>query len=862
MDGRGGMGDGDGPSASRTMAESAGRSPESGEVVIGVDTTGVIVSVSDGCRDLLGWQPEDLVGTPLTRIIPARFHDAHRTGFERFVESGQLGLEGRALRLRAVHAVVGEIDVQLVLSRTGEDGAVVSGTLSARQEGRSAMQTEITEAVQRALAADLPLTALLSDCLAVAASRHGWAVAAVWWIDPWLDRLRPIAIWEAEPGTHPSYVEETTKTVLRRREGVVGTVWSTGDPILQADLTLESDLVRAAAMIEDGLCRGLFFPLTSGAETVGVVEMLDRRSRPFSLDDDEAVWGLADHLGRLVAERLRLEQVISQRQRIQTALSAGMMGVWSYHLETGLVTWDTQLEALYGLEPGTFGGSFADYTEQIHPDDREEAVSRITAAVDSGERFDYQYRAVRPDGSVIWLQGAGAPVKDSEGRLQALTGVCFDVTDRVEAQQLLDEQARTVALAADIGRALVGTDPVEIRLGRTVEAVVDRLDAAFARIWTLEPGADVLRLQASAGLYTHLDGPHSTIPVGTLKIGTIAATRRAHLTNDVANDPLISDPDWAEREGMVAFAGYPLVVGDQLVGVLALFARRPLEPSMLSALGSVADTVAIAILQAWAVGELRVMIDESRGHAAAMEEAMRDRARVAEVLQSSLLPPSLPEVEGLRLDALYRAGVEEVGGDFYDVLPVHDGWAFMIGDVCGRGPEAARLTALARHSIRTALLLGLGPSGALGAINESFRAAETNHRFCTVVCGIIEREDDGFTLHLAIGGHPPPLVVGNDGEVREVGPLGPLIGVFADPAHETVTVRLRAGEVLVLYTDGVLEARRGSDVFGDDRLRDLLAGQQDRSPAAIVDAIDQAVSSFAPAATDDVAILAIGVDPA
>ncbi len=101
------------------------------------------------------------------------------------------------------------------------------------------------------------------------------------------------------------------------------------------------------------------------------------------------------------------------------------------------------------------------------------------------------------------------------------------------------------------------------------------LHGAFARIWTLNPLGDVLELQASAGQYTHLDGPHSRVPVGKYKIGLIAQERQPHLTNTVVGDPRVSDQEWAQREGMVAFAGYPLIVEDRLLGVMAMFAPPP-----------------------------------------------------------------------------------------------------------------------------------------------------------------------------------------------------------------------------------------------------------------------------------------------
>ncbi len=827
-----------------------------------VDATGVILSVSPACEALLGWTPTDLINTPLTRVIPERFHDAHRAGFRRFLETGEMALEGQPTRVPAIHAVVGEIDVELDLRRAVEgNGAVAIGTLRPVEEKPSPSRAQLSGVVRDAIAADLPLAQLVHRCLAAAATQHEWTVAAVWWIDPWMDRLRAIAIWEQVPGIHPRYLEETAQTVFAKDEGLVGEAWSTGLPTFHDDLATEAKMLRDVAIAQDGLHGGLFFPLIAGGETVGVVEMLDSKRRHFSIDDQEAVWVLADELGRMVADRLRREHEAVQRKRIRTALNAGSMGVWSYHIETQTVTWDDQLEELHGLTPGSFEGSLTALADRIHEDDSDETLAKLLDAAREGQRFDHRFRSIRADGSVLWLQSAATPVSDTEGQLRALTGVSFDITDRVRSEELLDKQSRHAALAADVGRALVNRDDLTQRLQAVAEAVVEHIDAAFARIWTVAPGHDVLELQASAGLYTHLDGQHSMIPIGNLKIGTIAASRTPHLTNDVSTDQLVSHPSWAEREGMVAFAGYPLIVGDQLVGVLALFSRRALPKSTLTALASIADTTAIAILQSWAFREMEVMTEQARRTAREMEAAMLDRAQVASVLQSSLLPPSLPTVPGWEVDARYSPGVEVVGGDFYDVFPLHNGWAFMIGDVCGSGPIAARFTALARHTLRTALLLGHGPAGALAALNDSLLSAQNDFRFCTVVCGTIDGpldQDTDTAVRISIGGHPLPLLVRANGGVEPIGVHGPLLGVLPDPTHQECVVPLGPGDNLVLYTDGVTEAKHGFDLFGEERLRALLGSVKERTPSSLASAITRQVSQFSPEASDDLAVLVLG----
>ncbi len=178
---------------------------------------------------------------------------------------------------------------------------------------------------------------------------------------------------------------------------------------------------------------------------------------------------------------------------------------------------------------------------------------------------------------------------------QRFTGIIRDITIRKESERLQIEQTRLAAFAADVGKGLIGGNDLPTTLHDCAEAMVRHLDAAFARIWTLNEQENVLELQASAGLYTHLDGPHGRVPVGKFKIGLIAQEVKPHFTNSVCDDPRVGDKEWARREGMVAFAGHPLVIENRVIGVMALFARHPLSKETLDALASVAHSIAVGI---------------------------------------------------------------------------------------------------------------------------------------------------------------------------------------------------------------------------------------------------------------------------
>ena len=185
------------------------------------------------------------------------------------------------------------------------------------------------------------------------------------------------------------------------------------------------------------------------------------------------------------------------------------------------------------------------------------------------------------------------------------TGIARDITERKRVEEMQVRRAAQMALRSDINAALAESNaPLQRILEHCVEAMVSHLSAAFARIWTLNKEEDMLELQASAGIYTHIDGPHARVPVGAFKIGLIAEEREPHITNDVQTDPRVSDKEWAKREGMIAFAGYPLIVEGRLVGVMAMFARQRLAGDTLDALASLADIISQGIERKRAEEEL------------------------------------------------------------------------------------------------------------------------------------------------------------------------------------------------------------------------------------------------------------------
>jgi serine phosphatase RsbU (regulator of sigma subunit)/PAS domain-containing protein len=234
------------------------------------------------------------------------------------------------------------------------------------------------------------------------------------------------------------------------------------------------------------------------------------------------------------------------------------------------------------------------------------------------------------------------------------------------------------------------------------------------------------------------------------------------------------------------------------------------------------------------------------GVAIRVDRMFRHRAAAAEALQSSLLPARLPEVPGLDLSAVYEPASEglDVSGDFYDVFPVQDGWAITVGDVCGKGQEAAAMTAAARHAIRVLAHWNPDPVDVLARVNEVMLAGDYEDRFVTAKLAYLRW--DGARLHvtLASAGHPGPALVRPDGRVDVLSGGGLPLGLFPDADPYAEELELGEDDLLFFYSDGVTDARSPDMRYFEDSLADELAGLAGRSAAETARMVQGLVSSF------------------
>jgi serine phosphatase RsbU (regulator of sigma subunit)/PAS domain-containing protein len=340
------------------------------------------------------------------------------------------------------------------------------------------------------------------------------------------------------------------------------------------------------------------------------------------------------------------------------------------------------------------------------------------------------------------------------------------------------------------------------------------------------------------------DPPPGSIPCIVHESGRPALIAHAEDTG-VLGDGLDGEPLLVKMDA-TSVLSVPLAAGENRYGVLTLV-RRAADGHF-----RVADLALVEEL------------GEQMALAIRVDRTFRRRSDTADALHASLLPRRMPEIPGLKIAATYIAAVEdpEVGGDFYDVYQTPDGWGLAVGDVCGKGEEAAAVTAAARHAIRVLARRCADPAGVLAGANEIVLAEEfaLDGGFVTANVAHLSWLDGKLRAVIGSAGHPAAILLRADGRVRTMNGGGLPLGLFPDASPATQELTMDAGDVLYLYTDGVAQARGPNNTYFQDRLADELAGLAGSTAADLVASMRQAMLTFSAGnLIDDVTMLAVRV---
>src|SRR4051812_6773318 len=664
---------------------------------------------------------------------------------------------------------------------------------------------------------------------------------------------------------HPDPEQEQLLLELRKRyraekgatEGVARVIAS-GEPELQADVRggarLEILAEEAELYERLGPKSYLIVPLAARGRTLGALTLLSTRpGRHYT----EADLPIAMHLARrssLAIDNARLyDAAESSLGLLDTLFKTTPVGLSFVDTNLRVTRVNEALAEMNGLSVEehlgrTIGEVLGPFAKEVEPFYRQALEERrpvlnqeITGTVPG-----------RPDDVRHWV-ASYTPVFGLDGQVLGVGTAVVDVTDERHALQAEREAVRRARFLAEAGALL---------------------DASMDATETLDNLARLAVPEFADWCVVHVldeDGDAETVAVAHSDPQKV---RWAHELQ--ARFPPLLDPD--RGLGRVLRTGQPEVVHHVTADLIAAAAIDDEHHEILRELGIAAAVIApltaggrtlgaISFVAAefgrrYSDDDVQLLVELGRRAGVAVDNAMlyTERSRIAHTLQARLLPTSLPSPPGLELAARYRAAGQynEVGGDFYDAFErAPDEWVVVIGDVSGKGPEAAALTALARYTIRSAALGDPSPANVLCRLNENL-LHEKASQFITVAVAYLAPGAEATEVRLALGGHPLPFILRADGRAEQIGVPGTLLGIRSDPRLFETATSLWPGDSLLLYTDGVIEAGSRTTPVGEAGLARLLESMRGASPSELVKTIDEAAQQADNGrARDDVALLAV-----
>ncbi|MEO8701351.1 MAG: response regulator [Kofleriaceae bacterium] len=385
---------------------------------------------------------------------------------------------------------------------------------------------------------------------------------------------------------------ERVETADTMRAALVRTTWD----VITCDWAMPGFSAPAAlAVLKE---TGLDIPFIIVSGTVGeelAVDAMRAGAHDYVLKDRLTRLALAvDRELRDARARASQRQDMLDRRKAEARFRAlwesGFIFITISDLSGNIVDVNDGLRRVLGYSRDELTSGQLHWHDVTPPEWRDADDHALSQLATSGAAKAWEKELIAKDGTRVPVLASAVMLEGAEG-----IAIAIDLTERKRVDRALHERMQIADLTADVGIALTHEESLAMMLRRCSEAIVNHLGAALARIWTIDPTERVLELRASAGMETRLDGRHARVGIGELDIGRIAQSRQPHTTNDVQGDPRVHDAAWAQRERLVSFAGYPLIVGNDLVGVVAMFSRTALSDNGFQGLRTVADAIAVGI---------------------------------------------------------------------------------------------------------------------------------------------------------------------------------------------------------------------------------------------------------------------------
>jgi PAS domain S-box-containing protein len=782
-----------------------------------------------------------------------------------------VGTTERQTAFVAIAAIISSIPLAAVSDAWGSDrhivafGVVLVGSTLAviisrlraqreRDAARLAAQVGVARAISHADSFDEAIPRLL----AAIARPLGREVAQFWTMDEEKGVLRCVVHWHEDGFEVGGFERASRELEFAPGEGLPGEVWETRRPAWLGDAIAAGTFARTTEAEECGLHGGMAFAVIAGEERVGVIELFSREIR----ERDPEIYALSEAIGRQIGEFIEGLRAEEQREEARDQLEAILSGVadavtaqapdghllFANEAAVSILGFNSTEELMNA--PVT---AIMDRYEVLDEDGREFPLAALPGrrALADGDAAEAVVRfRVRETGEERWSAVKATPIHGQDGEIRMAINVIEDITahKRAElAQRFLARSGEVLASSLDPDRLLEEVASLavpEVADWCAIDVVTE--GGLVERKALAHPDPELRRRALDiAKRYP----PNPDAPAG---LHQVIRTGQAELYPEIPDEMLRQSAQDEEHYRVLTEIG----MRSAIIAPMTTRGRTLGAMSLVSGLsGRRFDEQDVELAQELA-RRCATAIDNARLY--------NERSYIARTLQQSLLPVELPDIPGVEAAARFRPTGEgnEVGGDFYDMFETGNrGWTVVMGDVCGKGPDAAAVTALARYTLRAAAMRERLPSRSLQVLNEALLRQRDDRRFCTVAYAYIEMLDHGARAGISCGGHPLPLLLRAGGGVETVGAPGTLLGIVGDPTLEDHAVTLEPGDALVFYTDGVIESRGGANgVLDERRLAELVATCAGSGADAIAARVEEAaVLSQGGMPKDDIAVLVLRI---
>jgi PAS domain S-box-containing protein len=646
-------------------------------------------------------------------------------------------------------------------------------------------------------------------------------------------------------------------------EHPVARVIRSGEPILLSEMNsaLLSSFAQgskhAEFMIEHGYRSAAVAPLLTRERTLGAISVLRLGAgTPYCHEDMDLVCELARRAALAIdnarlfsdlqtAER-RLEAVLVNLAEAITVVDEHGHTVFANQAAADLLQAKTP-EELMRAAPGTVMPRFLVLDEQGRELDLQSMPGRRLFAGELPQPLLVR-NIVRATGEERWIIVRSSPIADPvSGRILYAVNVFENITEvkRVQlAESFMAEASQVLASSMDYGETLQRVARLavpQIADWCAVDLLSERGEIERAAVHHPDPAMVALAERIDRDYRPALDEPAG--------VPEVIRTGQARIYTEIPQDALATYARDNEHLKLLSAIGATAVVIVPMIG-----AMKPIGAITLVSSESTRRLTSADLALAERLGR-------RAGTAVENARLYTERTRIAHTLQQALLPASLPVVPGAEIRAHYSAAGEfnEVGGDFYDVFSYDvDSWMLLIGDVCGKGPRAAGVTALARHTLRAAAMIGKSPTEMLGMLHRALRSQPVEADLCTVCLVAFEPASPHVHLRVSLAGHPPPLLITGSGEVTQLGRPGTLLGALETIEINESHAEMRPGETLLLYTDGAPEAGRSDMRLGEQGLMTLCRQASELTLQDLLEQIERAAVEHAGGRLhDDLALLGL-----